>query len=200
MSNFPLERAIGVMRRTGDKFLLWDEGSGEIAALMRLGDYERLLDGAEAPLHDMGEKEMMDKVSRDIANWRAYREADAGEEYMEMDGDDALKMIDDDDMAIDDDEDSCLRWDDKNNGAEDMPDDSVIKDAEASSAELDAAGGDVASPPYQGGEKEGVAVEGVAVAPAANNVPAPDGFANLGAEEPLDDVAEEEDRFLLEPV
>ena len=42
---------------------------------MRMDDYERLLDSSWGePLEDMSEREMMDKVNRDIAYWKSCHE------------------------------------------------------------------------------------------------------------------------------
>lgn len=85
MKNTQLNRVLSLMRRTGDRCLILDSESEEVFAFLTLSDYERMLSGGHSGLVEMNEKEMMDKVNRDIANWRAYHEdEDFEEEKLEI--------------------------------------------------------------------------------------------------------------------
>ena len=75
MQEQQLNRALELARRTGDKFLIFDRETDEIFTLLGLEDYENLLSGRE-PVESLSEREMLDRVNRELANWRAYREAE----------------------------------------------------------------------------------------------------------------------------
>lgn len=60
--------------------MVMDNESEEVFAFLTLSDYERMLDGGEASWKEMNEQEMLNKVNRDIANWRALHDDEDDEE------------------------------------------------------------------------------------------------------------------------
>jgi|GEM_PF-1665380 len=73
MHSTQIERVINLIRRTGDRCILMDNHSEDVLVMMQLGEYEKLLDGDsdKKSLVDMSEREMMDKMNREIAYWRS---------------------------------------------------------------------------------------------------------------------------------
>lgn len=75
MNEKQLDRALRLVKRTGDKLLVADRDSDEVFAIMNLDDYENLLAG-EAVWDEMSEEDMMNKVNRDIASWRSHHQTE----------------------------------------------------------------------------------------------------------------------------
>ena len=50
--------------------MVMDNESEEVMALMSLGSYEKMLSGSRA-VEEMTEEELLDRINRDIAVWRA---------------------------------------------------------------------------------------------------------------------------------
>lgn len=73
MKSSQIERVINLVRRTGDRCVIMDNSSEDVLVMMDLKDYENLLDGDsdKKKLEDLSEREMMNKVDRDIAYWRS---------------------------------------------------------------------------------------------------------------------------------
>ena len=92
MKKLQLDRALELTRRTGDKFLIFDRETDEIFSLLSLDDYENLLSGRE-PVEDLSEREMLDRVNRELANWRAYREAEGTGDFEPVLEENDLKPI-----------------------------------------------------------------------------------------------------------
>lgn len=69
MKSSQLSRILNLVRRTGDKFVILDQETDEAFSVMRLSDYERLLDGT-SPVRDLSEEEIWEKVDRDLNEWR----------------------------------------------------------------------------------------------------------------------------------
>ncbi|EKE06737.1 MAG: hypothetical protein ACD_18C00291G0001 [uncultured bacterium] len=77
-----LDRLIKLAKRSGSTLIIHDEKKGDMV-MMDLDSYEMMLDmqhdfedcsfGNE-DLYEMSEKEMLDKINRDIGIWRSYRE------------------------------------------------------------------------------------------------------------------------------
>ncbi|MBU0546036.1 hypothetical protein KKA13_02160 [Patescibacteria group bacterium] len=75
MNSAQIKRIVSFIKRTGDPCVILDAESDEALTLLRLDDYERLLDSSWGePLEGMSEREMMDKVNRDIAYWKSCHE------------------------------------------------------------------------------------------------------------------------------
>ena len=70
MQSVQLNRVIRLIRRTGEKVMVMDNESEEVMALMSLGSYEKMLSGSRA-VEEMTEEELLDRINRDIAVWRA---------------------------------------------------------------------------------------------------------------------------------
>ncbi len=83
MKSSQIERVINLIRRTGDRCVMMDNSSDDVLVMMHLHDYENLLDGDsdKKKLITMSEREMMDKVDRDMAYWRSlHPEENVGHE------------------------------------------------------------------------------------------------------------------------
>lgn len=92
MHDHQLNRVLKLVKRTGDKLVILDQENDEASVLMGLGDYEELLSGGE-PLEDLNEREMLDRVNRDLGNWRAYHEFDDEKEVMDMENDEVTPEV-----------------------------------------------------------------------------------------------------------
>lgn len=75
MHDHQLNRVLKLVKRTGDKLVILDQENDEASVLMGIGDYEELLSGSD-PLEELNEREMLDRVNRDLAHWRAQHEFD----------------------------------------------------------------------------------------------------------------------------
>ena len=73
MKSSQIERVMNLVRRTGDRCVVMDGASDDVLVMMQLNDYEKLLDGDsdKKNLAGMSERDMMDKVDREIAYWRS---------------------------------------------------------------------------------------------------------------------------------
>lgn len=127
MRSAQLQRVIDLMRRTGDRCLVFDNDREEGMVLMSIDDYEKILNMDNISLGDLSESEMMDKVNRDISAWKSLREDDFlddfekkeiienvqnswGEEMGEEEGD----------WLKDEDEEDALEDDKENDGDEEL--------------------------------------------------------------------------------
>ncbi|OGH86552.1 MAG: hypothetical protein A2493_03615 [Candidatus Magasanikbacteria bacterium RIFOXYC12_FULL_33_11] len=86
-----LDRLIQLAKKSGSTLIIHDEQKGDMV-MMDLDSYEMMLDMQQdlndcscvhEELYDMSEGDMLDKINRDIAVWRSYRE----EEELEWKGD-----------------------------------------------------------------------------------------------------------------
>ena len=75
-----LDKVLALVAKTGDKIVVVSENH-EPYVVMSLADYETLLTSSHA-LHDLTETELMNKINRDIAIWKA---AQADENQMSSD-------------------------------------------------------------------------------------------------------------------
>jgi len=82
-----LERAINLIRKTGDRLLVSDKNEN-VYALMSLDQYENLV-YERSGVRGLTEDEMLDKINRDIAIWKSDQEF---EDY-ELKSDDFLSDI-----------------------------------------------------------------------------------------------------------
>lgn len=74
MESAQLKKALALMKKTGDRCLIFDVDNEDGLMLMTLGEYERMLDDGWRSLKDLSEGEMMDRVNRDVAAWRSCHE------------------------------------------------------------------------------------------------------------------------------
>lgn len=81
MQNTQIERVMNLIRRTGDRCILVDSRSDDVLVMMQLGEYEKLLDGDfdKKSLVEMSEREMMNKVDREMAYWRTVHAGEGAE-------------------------------------------------------------------------------------------------------------------------
>lgn len=71
-----LKRILNLAKRTGDKIIVTDENGDLDFVLMPLRDYEKIVTGQDN-VQDLSERELWDKVDRDIALWKdAHPEED----------------------------------------------------------------------------------------------------------------------------
>lgn len=74
MKDNQLKQLLNLIRRTGDRCVVADSESEEIFTLMTLSDYEKLLNNESGrDIAKLSEDEMMDKINRDIAYWRSIQ-------------------------------------------------------------------------------------------------------------------------------
>lgn len=80
MQNSQLNRVISLLKRTGDKTVIMDNESDAVMMLMDLGAYEKMLDNHQG-IEKLTEEELMEKINRDVAVWRAYNDKEIAEIY-----------------------------------------------------------------------------------------------------------------------
>lgn len=80
MKNSQIDRVIKLVRRTGDKVVLMDNESDAVMMLMELGSYEKMLANSES-VEKLSEEELMEKINRDVAVWRAYNDQERLETF-----------------------------------------------------------------------------------------------------------------------
>jgi len=69
-----LQKAIDLVRKTGDRLLVLDIAKPENAfALMSIDEYEKLMIG-KSEVRGLTENELVDKINRDIAVWKSEKE------------------------------------------------------------------------------------------------------------------------------
>ena len=69
MNNTQLDRVLKLIKRTGERCVIFDRESDSGSVLLGLDEYERFLDGGDR-MSEMTEKDMLGKINRDIAMWR----------------------------------------------------------------------------------------------------------------------------------
>lgn len=80
MKNSQIDRVVKLVRRTGDKVVLMDNESDAVMMLMELGSYEKMLANSEG-VEKLTEEELMEKINRDVAVWRAYNDRERLENF-----------------------------------------------------------------------------------------------------------------------
>ncbi len=85
MQNSQLNRVINLVKRTGDKTVIMDNESDAVMMLMDLGAYEKMLDRPVGErIEKLNEEELLEKINRDVAVWRAYNDKERVENYDEV--------------------------------------------------------------------------------------------------------------------
>ena len=85
MQNAQLNRIIKLIKRTGEKTVIMDNESDAVMMLMDLGAYEKMLDHTEGGrVEKLNEEELLEKINRDVAVWRAYNEKERVDVYDEL--------------------------------------------------------------------------------------------------------------------
>jgi hypothetical protein len=96
--NEQLQRAINLVRKTGDRILIFDRNSGNdnVFAIMSLDEYEKLALNRNEVIN-LTEEELLDKINRDIAVWKSQQDIYPGqrEEADEFDFFDSRSEIED---------------------------------------------------------------------------------------------------------
>jgi hypothetical protein len=82
MQNSQLKRVINLLKRTGDKTVIMDNESDAVMMLMDLGAYEKMLGRCDM-VEKLTEEELMEKINRDVALWRAHNDKEKTEIYDE---------------------------------------------------------------------------------------------------------------------
>ncbi|MFH0819639.1 MAG: hypothetical protein V1892_01265 [bacterium] len=75
MDNKQLKQIIDLIKKTGDRLVILDQkGAGFV--MMDVNDYEKLI-LAKSEVKDLTEDELLDKINRDIAIWKANQSQEA---------------------------------------------------------------------------------------------------------------------------
>jgi hypothetical protein len=115
------QKAVDLSRKTGDRLIVFDRARPESAhVILSLDEYEKLL-FHKTEVRDLTEKELLDKINRDIAIWRSeqkdsfYFSADEEKPVKKLSDVDFHNMEDEDeDIAnYEDVEDMMDDWDDE---------------------------------------------------------------------------------------
>jgi len=69
MSN-PLEKFIDLVKKTGDNCIVLDHQGNPTYVIMAFNNYQRLVAG-QSEVSGLTEDQLLDKINRDIANWKA---------------------------------------------------------------------------------------------------------------------------------
>src|SRR3989338_1192540 len=69
MSN-PLEKIIDLVKKTGDNCVVLDYQGNPTYVIMAFNNYQRLVAG-QSEVSGLTEDQLLDKINRDIANWKA---------------------------------------------------------------------------------------------------------------------------------
>ena len=80
MQSSQINRVIKLVKRTGDKTIIMDNESDAVMMLMELGAYENMLDRSSG-IEKLTEEELLEKINRDVAIWRAYNDKERSEAY-----------------------------------------------------------------------------------------------------------------------
>ncbi|OGY41382.1 MAG: hypothetical protein A2Y82_00130 [Candidatus Buchananbacteria bacterium RBG_13_36_9] len=67
-----LKKILDLIRKTGDRYLFEDE-NGELYVLLSAKDYENLI-FQHSEVKDFSEEELLNKINKDIAIWKAKQE------------------------------------------------------------------------------------------------------------------------------
>ena len=70
---YNLEKILNLIQKTGDKCIYFDPRSEENFVIMSVEEYERML-GNTGEIKDLTQEQLLDKINRDIANWKAENE------------------------------------------------------------------------------------------------------------------------------
>ena len=69
-----LQKAIDLVKKTGDKIIVFDSAKSEnLYVIMNIKDYENLILG-KSEVRGLTEDELLDKINRDIAIWKSEKE------------------------------------------------------------------------------------------------------------------------------
>jgi hypothetical protein len=82
MQNSQINRVIKLVRRTGDKAVIMDNESDSVMMLMDLDVYEKMLENS-GRVETLTEEELMDRINRDVAVWRAYNDKERSEKMVD---------------------------------------------------------------------------------------------------------------------
>jgi len=68
-----MEKIISLVKRMGDRCVVVDIEGNPLYVVLSFGEYEKLISGS-ANLAALNEDEMLDKINRDVASWRASQQ------------------------------------------------------------------------------------------------------------------------------
>jgi hypothetical protein len=74
MRSTQLNKALNIMKRTGDRMIVMGQETDDVSVMMSIESYERILNTTQT-IGELSEDEMIDKINRDIALWRAHNES-----------------------------------------------------------------------------------------------------------------------------
>lgn len=188
-----LNRALRLVKRAGEKFLIMDQDTDKMFALMDLEDYERILEMKHEPIEDYSEEEMLDKIDRDLQHWRLHRHDDFEEEIPVNPDKEALDFLKN---SVEEEVEDEGAWLENESETGDFSLNKAKFYLEDEPEELP----EIKSAPVAFSEEE-IPTEEPSIKPLKNE------FNNINSEEPLDDLPEdepnesgEEEKFYLEPI
>ena len=68
-----MEKIISLVKRMGDRCVVVDTEGNPLYVVLSFSEYEKLISGSEN-LAALNEDEMLDKINRDVASWRASQQ------------------------------------------------------------------------------------------------------------------------------
>lgn len=90
------EKVLSLIKKTGDRCIIFDETREELFVVMELGQYENLI-FKKSDVRDLTEDELLDKINRDIAIWQTNKDDDRDCDFFE-------KLEEKEDVLAEDDE------------------------------------------------------------------------------------------------
>jgi len=69
-------KIIEILKKTGDRCIVFDRHSGEAFAVVSLDEYERLL-SKNTDIAHLTQNELLDKINRDIAVWKERQDVES---------------------------------------------------------------------------------------------------------------------------
>ena len=79
MQQASLDQIIKLINRTGDRIVVIDKNAASTFVVMGIRDYERLVLTRDK-VKDLTENELLNKINRDVAIWKASQEEEENEE------------------------------------------------------------------------------------------------------------------------
>jgi len=71
----PLEKIIDLIKKTGDNCIVLDALGNPAYVVVDFADYQNLILG-KAEVSGLSEEQLLDKINRDVANWKASSQAE----------------------------------------------------------------------------------------------------------------------------
>ncbi|MBU1164687.1 hypothetical protein KKA15_03945 [Patescibacteria group bacterium] len=75
-----IEKIIELIQKTGDRCVVVDKTGNPSYVILSFGAYERLLEGKN-DVSSLTEEELLEKINRDVANWKLNQDEAKVEEF-----------------------------------------------------------------------------------------------------------------------